>query len=392
MSPSLLSSYPKKTDRFDEMLADDGSIRPSWRAFVAHLDAATAEQMRHRVGYVRQRILENGVTYNVYADPKGADRPWELDPLPLILSPAEWQQLAAAVAQRARLLNAVLKDLYGPQELLKDGSLPAALVFGHNNFLWPCQGDTARRRHLSAPLRGRPGAFAPNGRWWVIADRTQAPSGRRLFARKPDHHRPGLSRAVPRSACRASRLVLSRPCRTRLAYWAARGERGAADRAADARPVQRNLLRARLSGALSRLSPGRGPRSDGPRRTCLPAHTQRLCAACMPSCAASTTITAIRSNCAALRRSGIPGLLQAVRAGNVLVANALGSGLLESAALPGFLPGICKTLLGEPLQMPSVATWWCGEEAALEFTIEHLDRAGNQGLLPFAAFRSALRQ
>jgi uncharacterized circularly permuted ATP-grasp superfamily protein len=146
MPRSLLSSYQKKTDRFDEMLAEDGSVRPSWQPFVAHLDAATPEQMRHRLDYVRRRILENGVTYNVYADPKGADRPWELDPLPLILSPAEWQELASAVTQRARLLNAVLKDLYGPQDLLKDGSLPPALVFGHNNFLWPCQGSSSLAR------------------------------------------------------------------------------------------------------------------------------------------------------------------------------------------------------------------------------------------------------
>ncbi|MBL8796227.1 MAG: circularly permuted type 2 ATP-grasp protein, partial [Planctomycetia bacterium] len=176
MPQSLLSSYQKKTDRFDEMLAEDGSVRPAWQPFLAYLDAATPEQMRHRVDYVRRRILENGVTYNVYADPKGADRPWELDSLPLILSPGEWQELASAVTQRARLLNAVLKDLYGPQELLKNGSLPPALVFGHNNFLWPCQGvrpagDTYL--HLCAVDLAR----SPDGRWWVSADRTQAPSG-----------------------------------------------------------------------------------------------------------------------------------------------------------------------------------------------------------------------
>jgi uncharacterized circularly permuted ATP-grasp superfamily protein len=189
MPQSLLSSYQKKNDRFDEMLAEDGCVRPSWQPFLAHLAAATPEQMRHRLDYVRRRILENGVTYNVYADPQGADRPWELDPLPLILSPGEWQELAGAVTQRARLLNAVLKDLYGPQTLITDGSLPAALVFGHNNFLWPCQGirppgDTYL--HLYAADLAR----SPDGRWWVIADRTQAPIGCRLRARKPDHRRP----------------------------------------------------------------------------------------------------------------------------------------------------------------------------------------------------------
>ena len=91
MPRSLLSIYPKKTDRFDEMGGGSGEPRPSWKSFIEHLSAATTEQMHHRLNYVRRRILENGVTYNVYADPKGADRPWELDPLPLILSADEWQ-------------------------------------------------------------------------------------------------------------------------------------------------------------------------------------------------------------------------------------------------------------------------------------------------------------
>jgi len=383
MSPSLLSSYPKKTDRFDEMLADDGSIRPSWRAFVAHLDAATAEQMRHRVGYVRQRILENGVTYNVYADPKGADRPWELDPLPLILSPAEWQQLSAAVAQRARLLNAVLKDLYGPQELLKDGSLPAALVFGHNNFLWPCQGvrpagDTYL--HLYAADLAR----APNGRWWVIADRTQAPSG----AGYSLENRTIIGRVFPeqfRDLHVEHLASFFRTLQDSLAYWAAAASEAPLIVLLTPGPYNETYFEhaylARYLGF---------PLVEGHDLT---VRGERVFL---------RTLSGLRRVHAILRRLdddycdplelrgastlGIPGLLQAVRAGNVLVANALGSGLLESAALPGFLPGICKTLLGEPLQMPSVATWWCGEEAALEFTIEHLDELVIKGSYPSQRF------
>jgi uncharacterized circularly permuted ATP-grasp superfamily protein len=154
MPRSLLSSYPQTPDRFDEMLAEDGGIRPAWQPFFAHLDAATPEQMRHRLDYVRRRILENGVTYNVYADPEGADRPWELDPLPLILGAAEWQQLAGAVKQRARLLNAVLRDLYGEQTLLKDGTLAASAGLRPQQLPLALPGRQARRRHLSAPLRG----------------------------------------------------------------------------------------------------------------------------------------------------------------------------------------------------------------------------------------------
>jgi uncharacterized circularly permuted ATP-grasp superfamily protein len=97
-------------------------------------------QLVQRQALLTRQIQENGVTYNVYADPKGADRPWELDLLPHVIAADEWARLSAGIAQRARLLNAVLADLYGPQRLIAEGLLPAELVFGHNNFLWPCQG------------------------------------------------------------------------------------------------------------------------------------------------------------------------------------------------------------------------------------------------------------
>jgi uncharacterized circularly permuted ATP-grasp superfamily protein/uncharacterized alpha-E superfamily protein len=365
------------------MLADDGSLRSSWQPFVAHLDAATPEQMRHRLDYVRRRILENGVTYNVYADPKGADRPWELDPLPLILSPAEWRQLAAAVTQRARLLNAVLKDLYGPQELLQDGSLPPALVFGHNNFLWPCQGirpagDTWL--HLYAADLAR----SPDGRWWVIADRTQAPSGAgyalenrtivgRVFSEQfRDLHVQHLA-------------SFFRELQDSLAHWAAPASEAPLIVLLTPGPYNETYFEhaylARYLGF---------PLVEGNDLTV------------RGECVYLRTLSGLRRVHAILRRLdddycdplelrgnsalGVPGLLQAVRAGNVLVANALGSGLLESAALPGFLPGICRKLLGEPLKMPSVGTWWCGEKAALAFTIEHLDQLVIKGSYPSQRF------
>ncbi|MCQ1547361.1 MAG: circularly permuted type 2 ATP-grasp protein [Candidatus Accumulibacter phosphatis] len=383
MPPSLLSSYQKKTDRFDEMLAENGSVRPAWQPFLAHLDAATPEQMRHRVDYVRRRILENGITYNVYADPKGADRPWELDPLPLILSPGEWQELASAVTQRARLLNAVLKDLYGPQELLRDGSLPPALVFGHNNFLWPCQGvrpagDTYL--HLCAVDLAR----SPDGRWWVIADRTQAPSG----AGYALENRTIIGRVFPeqfRDLHVQHLASFFRQLQDSLAYWAA--------------PASEAPL-------IVLLTPG-------PYNETYFEHTYLARYLGFPlveghdltvrgDCVYLRTLSGLRRVHAILRRLdddycdplelrgnsalGVPGLLQAVRAGKVLIANALGSGLLESAALPGFLPGACEKLLGEALAMPSVATWWCGEQAALEFTIEHLDELVIKGSYPSQRF------
>ncbi len=383
MPQSLLSSYQKKNDRFDEMLAEDGCVRPSWQPFLAHLAAATPEQMRHRLDYVRRRILENGVTYNVYADPQGADRPWELDPLPLILSPGEWQELAGAVTQRARLLNAVLKDLYGPQTLITDGSLPAALVFGHNNFLWPCQGirppgDTYL--HLYAADLAR----SPDGRWWVIADRTQAPSG----AGYALENRTIVGRVFPeqfRDLHVQHLASFFRQLQDSLAHWAPRTGEAPLIVLLTPGPYNETYFEhaylARYLGF---------PLVEGQDLTV------------RGDCVYLRTLSGLRRVHALLRRLdddycdplelrgdsalGIPGLLQAVRAGNVLVANALGSGLIESAALPGFLPGACRKLLGEPLAMPSVATWWCGERAALAFTIEHLDELVIKGSYPSQRF------
>ena len=380
MPRSLLANYPRKTDRFDEMLAENGQLRPPWRSFLDHLGSATPAQMRHQLDYVRRRIQENGVTYNVYADPKGADRPWELDPLPMILAQSEWDDISRAVTQRARLLNALLGDLYGPQKLLKDGNLPPALVFGHNGFLWPCQGirppgDTWL--HLYAADLAR----SPDGRWWVIADRTQSPSG----AGYALENRVIVSRLFPEKFRELGVQHLASffaALQDSLAQWAPK-EEGAAPLVVLLTPGPYNetyFEHAYLARYLGY------PLVEGQDLTV------------RGDCVYLNTLTGLRRVHAILRRLdddfcdplelrgdsalGIPGLLQAVRSGKVLVANALGSGLLQSAALPGFLPGACEKLLGEPLRMPSVGTWWCGEQAAMDFVIKHLDRLVIKGAFP----------
>ena len=380
MPRTLLANYPRKTDRFDEMLAENGQLRPSWRSFLDHLSSATPAQMRHQLDYVRRRIQENGVTYNVYADPEGADRPWELDPLPMILSQAEWDDISLAVTQRARLLNALLGDLYGAQKLLKEGNLPPALVFGHNGFLWPCQGirppgDTWL--HLYAADLAR----SPDGRWWVIADRTQSPSG----AGYALENRVIVSRLFPEKFRELGVQHLASffaALQDSLAQWAPKDE-GAPPLVVLLTPGPYNetyFEHAYLARYLGY------PLVEGQDLTV------------RGDCVYLKTLTGLRRVHAILRRLdddfcdplelrgdsalGIPGLLQAVRSGKVLVANALGSGLLQSAALPGFLPGACEKLLGEPLRMPSVGTWWCGEQAAIDFVIKHLDRLVIKGAFP----------
>ncbi|MDO9193759.1 MAG: circularly permuted type 2 ATP-grasp protein, partial [Undibacterium sp.] len=172
----LLNGYPAARGNFDEMLDPSQQPRTHWRTFIERLAAEPPHLMRQRIEIVQRKVRENGVTYNIYDDSKGMQRPWDLNILPLILPHDEWSKIEAAVTQRATLLNHILIDVYGQQQLLAQGSLPAALIHGHAGFLRPCHNiphyDNIALHFYAVDL-----ARAPNGSWWVVGDRTQAPSG-----------------------------------------------------------------------------------------------------------------------------------------------------------------------------------------------------------------------
>lgn len=371
MARTLLAIYPHSARRYDEMLKADGEVRPHWKRFFTHLDAVSPEDMHQRLDFADRRILENGVTYNVYADPSGADRPWVLDPVPLIIPPDEWAEVSAAVAQRATLMNAILADLYGPQTLLAKGLLPPALVYGQHGYLWPCEGiqppGGVWLHHYAVDL-----ARSPNGRWWVIADRTQAPSG----AGYALENRLVVSRVFPE-------MFRDLHVQHMADFF---------------RDQQEGLT------ALAPLDPGEQPHivllTPGPYNETYFEHAYLARYLGFPLVEGQDltvrgdtvflkTLRGLKRVHVILRRQdddycdplelrgdsalGIPGLLNVARAGRVAIANALGSGLLASGALMGFLPAICRELLGEKLAMPSVATWWCGEKPALEFVKENFD-------------------
>ncbi|MBL8429331.1 MAG: circularly permuted type 2 ATP-grasp protein [Dechloromonas sp.] len=371
MARTLLTIYPNSPRRYDEMLTAKGDVRPHWEPFLNHLDGLAPEEMRRRLDFAEQRIQENGVTYNVYADPNGADRPWALDPLPLIIPPDEWAEVSAAVAQRATVLNAMLADLYGEQTLLAEGLLPPALVYGQHGYLWPCRGvkppGGVWLHNYAVDL-----ARSPNGRWWVIADRTQAPSGagyaleNRLVVSRvfPEMFRDlrvqhiadffrdqldGLSALAPVEGDEQPHMVLLTPGPYNETYF---------EHAYLARYLGFPLVEGQdltVRGDTVYLKTLRGL-----KRVHVILRRQDD-AYCDP--------LELRGESAL----GIPGLVNVARAGRVVIANALGSGLLASGALMGFLPAICRHLLGEELAMPSVATWWCGEKPALEFVKKNFD-------------------
>lgn len=367
---ACLASYDPDARRYDELL-DARVVRVHWRTLIERLTAGNAQDTARRaLDLTRRLIVENGVAYNVYSDPQGADRPWGLDPLPLVLSQDEWREIEKGVAQRARSLDALLADLYGSQRLLAEGLVPPELPFGHPNFLWPCHGLVPRGAswlHVYAADLAR----APDGRWWLLADRTQAPSGAGYALENRDIVEQVLPEAIRDL-----------------------GVRGVRDFFGEMRERLRSLFDGGADSLVVILTPG-------PFNETYFEHAYMARHLGLPLVEGSDltvrneivylkTLGGLRRVHTILRRLdddycdpvelrsdsalGVPGLISAIRAQNVVIANALGTGVLESAAWLGFLPGVAERLLGESLQLPAVATWWCGEKPALDYVLANLAR------------------
>lgn len=371
MLQNLFAHYPDALGRYDELRDSEGRPRAHWARLYEELGGLAATVLQSRLEGVARDIRDSGVTYNVYADPQGLDRPWQLDCLPLILPADEWAEIEAGVAQRARLLNLILADLYGEQRLLHEGYLPAAIVLGHSGFLRPARGMKVPGQiflhHYAADL-----ARSPDGRWWVLGDRTQAPSGSGYAL----ENRLVVGRAFPD-------LFQTLQVRRLASYFLA------------------------LRDALLHYAPeGDGPAqvvvlTPGPWNETYFEHAFLSRYLGFPLVEGGDlvirrgkvwmkTLQGLRRVHAIVRRQddvfcdplelradsalGVPGLLDCARHGTVLMANALGAGVVESGSLLGFLPRLCEHLLGEPLKLPSVATWWCGEPAARDDAIAKMDR------------------
>jgi uncharacterized circularly permuted ATP-grasp superfamily protein/uncharacterized alpha-E superfamily protein len=358
------STSPDATDS----IADKAPLSGPWRQFFDYLADAGAVGLDQRASSMERQIRDNGVTYNVYADEDGPQRPWSLDLFPLMIEPDSWQQIEAGVVQRMRLLERVMADVYGPQQLLARGLLPPALVHGHPGYLRPMHGVKpvgGSHLHIAAFDLAR----GPDGNWWVVGQRCQAPSGlgylleNRLaissqfpqaFQDMRVQRLAGTYRALMDSlkqmspAGKDSHLALLTPGPYNETYF----EHAYLARYLGLSLVEGNDLIVRDEHLYLKTLKGLVPVHGLLKRV----DDQYL------------DPLELRSD----STLGVPGLLQAIRAGNVLVANAPGSAFLESPALLGFLPALSRHLLGEELQLPSLHTWWCGERSAMEEALPQL--------------------
>ncbi len=361
-----LDGYRPFADVPDELVGRDGRASEAWSGFLGALAAFPEGEFEDRFALATRHIRDTGVSHRIYGDDN--ERTWPLNPLPLILGEEEWAQIAAGVEQRAGLIEAVLTDVYGEARLVSEGHLPAAAVTGSSDFVRAMRGVSlpgGRPMHIYAADLGR----GPDGRWWVLDDRTQAPSG----AGYALENRLVLSRAFPNlyNASNVQRLApFFSDFRDSLAKAAHRSD----PRICLLTPgpfsetyfEQAHL--ARYLGFLLVEGDDLVVR-DGQAYVRTIAGLKR--ADVIWRRVDADFIDPLELNSAS--RLGVPGLLEAIRAGGVVVSNMPGSGLLESRALLSFLPALSRRVLGEPLLLPNVATWWCGQPRERKLVEDRID-------------------
>jgi len=366
----LFNGYQPTNPFFDEYFSAPGVLRPHAQRFVEELRDVSIAELTRRRDQANRQIYENSVTYNAPDESERSNRPWDFDVLPLLIQAKEWEELSKGLAQRAKLLNLILADIYGAQKLISRGLLPGELIYANPNFLRAFHGlkvpDEVFLHVYAADL-----ARSPDGRWWVVSDRTEMPSGagyaleNRLISSGmyPDSFRAQhVQRLAP--FFMAMREMLQRLATTRRdnprIVLLSQG------------PSNPNYFEdAYLSRYLGYMVVEGGDLAVRGDQVQL-----KTLGGLMPVDAILRRVDDADCDPLELRADswrGVSGLTQAVRSGAVGMANSLGSGLLESPAFLSFLPVLCRELLGQELQIPSLATWWCGDRAALDHVRQHAD-------------------
>jgi len=365
----LTGTYAPFSGVYDEMMDPATGIRPHWCGFLQGIGKMRAEEIQHRWETAQRLIQENGTTYNVYEDSAATAHPWRMDPIPLLISADEWRQVEAGLIQRARLLNAIVADLYGPQTLLAEGLLPPSLVFGNPNFLRALHGiklpSNSWLNFIAVDL-----ARAADNKWWILSDRTQAPSG----AGYTLENRVVMGRTLPQTFRTAQVQRLAGFFQT----------------------LNDNMVA--LSGSDDPLIVLMTP---GPYNETYFEHAYLARYLGYPLVEGEDltvrdnkvflkTLSGLRQVHLIFRRVdseycdplelrtdsllGVAGLVAAARAGNVVLANALGSGLVECDALMSFMPSLCRHFFEEDQLIPSAATWWCGQDRERDYVLNNLDK------------------
>ena len=369
-SGTIFGNYERLPHTYDELWDGSGQVRADWLPLYNFLKNLDREELSHRHLEIQRLLRENGVTYNIYGDPAGLYRAWKLDTIPSIINREEWAFIEAALIQRAKLLDLILTDIYGKRELIKSGMLPLDLIYNHNGFLRACDGIKLPGLHQLF-LYGADIGRDKHGKLWILNDRTQAPSGsgyalenravmskvmseishsyeiRKLTGFFNTLHQSLL--AIAPKGIQNPRIVILTPGPDNETYF----EHAYLSAYLGYHLVQGEDLTVRDGYVWLKTIRGLDKVDIILRRVddsfCDPLE--------------------LRPD----SRLGVSGLVEAVRRGNVVVANPMGSSILENSAIASFLPGLCRHYFNEELMIPSLNTWWCGQHAEMNYVLENLD-------------------
>lgn len=367
----LFSEYQPPASGYDELLDGKGRRRPSWEYFASALDRLGADELSLRSQEARRLLRDSGVTLPMLSDQALSQRPWELDPVPLLISSDDWASIERGLMQRAELHRLLLSDLYGPRECLRKGLLPLEALYSHTGFLRPCHGIEALQGPHALPLYAADLVRAPDGEFIVLGDRCQAPPGAGFALQ----NRVVLSRVMPsiyRDAHVHRVAMYFRTLRQTLQELA---------------PTERDNTRIVV------LTPGPGSATYFEHVYLakylgytlvqggdLIVRDNQVWLKSLDGLQAVDVILRFLNDSwcdpLELRQEsmlGVTGLLQAVRSGRVAIANPIGSGVLENVAFKRYLPGLAKHFLGEELLLRSPETWWCGDAQHRQHVLDQLD-------------------
>ncbi len=365
----VLAGYQPIAGVYDEAFDHSGQLRPHWQPLCKQLNRLGSAEVRRRWELAQNQIANDGVTFNPY-DQQGRSRPWTLDAIALVLDEREWAALADGLNQRAHLLELVLRDILGPQQLFRDRVLPPDVLYGHPDYYPAYHGlPSAGGQHLT--LYAADLARAPDGQWWVTGDRTRVPFGLGHTL----ENRIVTSRMLPHAfrTCQVQRLApffiaLQETLRSmaprmkdnpRIVLWS----RG---------PTSRGYFEdAYLARYLGYTLVEGGDLAVRDNKVWLKTLGGLLPVEVLFRRLDDDACDAVELNPDSA--CGVSGLLEVLRSNTAVLANVPGSRLVESPIMLAFLPRVCQALLGEPLKVPGVATWWCGEAVGLEYVLSHLD-------------------
>lgn len=369
---ALLGGYQPLPGVYDELMDPAGVVRPQWEALLDEWSAFSPDDLTRRLALADRHLSDSGATYRIRADAVGdalaGERQWAVSHMPLPISEQEWATIEAGVIQRAELIESILRDLYGPARLVAEGALPAAAVAGSPDFLRPLQGAPTpggHHLHLYACDLGR----APDGRWWVLGDRAQAPSGVGYAL----ENRLAMGRAFPDMFRSLNVQRLAAFFQGFRAGFVASAERSEPricllTPGSFSETYFEQAYLARYLGFLLVEGSDLVMRDDK-------VHVRTI-AGLKRADVIWRRIDGDFADPLELNASshlGVAGLIHAIRQESVVIGNSLGSGVVETRALMSFLPRLCRLLRGEDLKLPNVATWWCGQAAERAIVLDKID-------------------